>query len=150
MYINFPIYIFLLQYKRKNRERFFVILEKLFCWRYSKMKTVLILSAICACAFAAPSVSIVSSPLIASPLLARAAPIVSPIGPIAQPLLAKVEGEAPASTVHATHVKQVLAPQIISYSIPAAAPQIISSYSLPAFAPAHVISAYSLPHPIVS
>lgn len=114
---------------------------------FLKMKTFLILSVVCACAFAAPSVSLVGSPIVASPLFAHAAPVLSPV---AQPLLAQVEGEAPASTVHAKHVHQVLAPQVISYSIPAAAPQIISSYSVPALAPAHVISAYSLPAPIVS
>lgn len=125
------------------------------------MKTALVLSVLCAIACAAPSVSLVGSPLIASPLWARASPLiahapliaahaplvssVAAVNPIATPLLAKVEGEAPASTVHAEHVKQVVVPQVI---VPAPAPQIIS-YSLPA--PAHqVISAYSLPAPVVS
>ena len=125
------------------------------------MKTLFVLSVICACALAAPSVSIVGSPLIAAPLLARSSP-----------LLAAVAGEAPASTVHAAHVKQVIAPQVVSYSLPAVAPQVLS-YSLPAVhsvlpaaiappqviqsvgsdaavAPAQVISAYSLPAPVVS
>jgi hypothetical protein len=94
------------------------------------MKTFLILSAVFACIFAAPTVSVIESPL-----LVHAAPVVSPF---AHPLLAQVEGEAPASTVHATHVKQVLVPQVIS------------SYSLPTLASTHVISAYGLPAPIVS
>lgn len=77
-----------------------------------------------------------------SPLFARAAsPLVASVNPIATPLLAQVEGEAPASTVHAAHVKQVVVPQVI--------PQVIS-YSLPAASPVNVIPTYSLPAPIVS
>lgn len=101
------------------------------------MKTVLILSIVISLASAAPSVSFIGSPVIASPLLSRA--LVTPINPIATPLLAQVEGEAPASTVHAAHVRQVVVPQVI--------PQVIS-YSLPAETPVHVIS--HLPIPIVS
>lgn len=99
------------------------------------MKTVLVLSILCAVAHAAPGV-LVGSPLVASPwspLLAS--PLVAPVSPIATPLLAKVDGEAPASTVHAKHVQQVVVPQVISYSLPA---------------PAHIVSAYSLPAPVVS
>ena len=105
------------------------------------MKIFLVLSVLFAIATSAPQVSLIGSTLVSSPLLARASPLIAPINPIATPLLAQVEGEAPASTVHAAHVKQVVVPQVI--------PQVIS-YNLPAQSPIHVISPYSLPAPIVS
>lgn len=114
------------------------------------MKTVLVLSVLCAVANAAPGVLVgsplVGSPLLASPWLARspligsplvASPLIAPVSPVASPLLAQVAGEAPASTVHAKHVQQVVVPQVVTYSLPAPAP-------------AHVISAYSVPAPVVS
>ncbi|CRK95880.1 CLUMA_CG009326, isoform A [Clunio marinus] len=74
------------------------------------MKVLLVLSVFCALTNAAPSA-------------------------VLTPLLARVEGEAPASTVHAAHVVQqvVPQPQVISYSLPSAvvhAP-IITAYNLP-------------------
>jgi hypothetical protein len=108
------------------------------------MKSILVLSVLCACALAAPSppaaVSLIESPAVvplASPVLLHASPA------IAQPLLAQVPGEAPASTVHAKHVTQVLVPQVKHVVVPH--PQIIS-YSLPAASPAQVI----LHSPLVS
>lgn len=116
------------------------------------MKTVLVLSILCAAAYAAPNhlvrSPLVASPLLASPWLARSPLIGSPlvaspligshlVAPVATPLLAKVDGESPASTVHAKHVQQVVVPQVVSYSLPAPAP-------------AHIISAYSIPAPVVS
>lgn len=82
------------------------------------MKSVVILFALFACATAAPGLRIVSSPLVTAPLLT------------------KVEGQAPASTVHAVHTKVV--PQVVTYSLPApivhAAAPVVS---------APVITAYS-------
>lgn len=134
------------------------------------MKTVLVLSFICAIAGAAPSISLVGSPLIASqlvathslaraspwvapaaPWIAPAAPLIAPLAPVATPLLAEVGGEAPASTVHAKHVKQVVVPQVVTYSLPAPAPpQLITTYSVPASAPAVHASASVLTYQFAS
>lgn len=89
------------------------------------MKSAIILFALFACTLAAPSVSVIAT----SPL-------------VSAPLLTKVEGEAPASTVHAVHTKVV--PQVVAYSVPApivhhAAPivsaPVISTYSALPVAP---------------
>lgn len=104
------------------------------------METVLVLSVLCVFAQAAPQVSVVSSPaLVAAPVNPYAIPL---------PLLAQVEGEAPASTVHASHVKQVIVPQVVSFGVPthlvAAPAHVVHG------APAQIVSAYSLPAPIVN
>lgn len=122
-----------------------------------EMKIVLLLSVILTFASAAPLVSLIGSPSLVSaflftrslPWVAPVSTAVAPIGHVASPLLAQKTGEAPASTVHAVHVQQVVAPEFIPH---------VLSYSLPAVAPAHVvsarakvISAYSLPPvPLVS
>ncbi|CAG9799726.1 unnamed protein product [Chironomus riparius] len=98
------------------------------------MKSIVILFAVFACTLAAPQVSVVAT----SPL-------------VSAPLLTKVEGEAPASTVHAVHTKVV--PQVIAYSVPApivhhAAPivsaPVISAYSAFPVAPFAHHSAYRI------
>ena len=61
------------------------------------------------------------------------APIVS------APLLTKIEGQAPASTIHAVHAK--LVPQVIAYS---SVPHIVST----PIVSSPVISAYSVPAPL--
>lgn len=61
-------------------------------------------------------------------------PVIDSVNPIATPLIAKIDGEAPASTMHAEHVKQFYVPQIVSYHLPAN----------------HIVSSYSLPAPVVS
>lgn len=76
------------------------------------MKIILVLSVLSVIAKAAPTVSVVTSPFFAH------ATLVAPVSPFASPLIAEVEGEAPASIVHATHVKQVVVPQVVSYSAP--------------------------------
>jgi hypothetical protein len=105
------------------------------------MKTLLVLSVVCACAFGA-SEKFARSPFFASPILASTAPLVAMIP---QPSLTKIGGVAPASTIHAKHAKEVLASRAFFYSLPANEPHLISSYSLAALAPAPLISAYSLP-----
>lgn len=97
------------------------------------MKTLIVLSVVFAFVWGAPQVAFVGSPLvgshlIAAPLIARAAPVIaSPLlAAPATPLLAKVEGQAPASTVHAEHVKQEVV-HIAAYSLPA--PVVSTCYS---------------------
>lgn len=135
------------QYKRSHRNNFLSLLEK-FAKRKFKMKTVLVLSILCAVACAAPTAVVVSSPVLAHSF--------------ASPLLAQVAGEAPASTVHAAHI--VAAPQVLSYSVPAVISppeviqanlgphQVLAHHAWPAAvaAPHHVVSAYSLPASVVS
>lgn len=92
------------------------------------MKSLLILCALFVFASAAPG------HLIATPIVAHS-PVVS------APLLAKVEGQAPASTVHAVHAKVV--PHVIAYSsVPAVTSHIVSS----PIVSSPVISSYSI-HP---
>lgn len=179
------------------------------------MKSFVVLSVLCACAFAAPSppaaVSLIesppaqhqiisaapqliaSSPLISSaqllsahgspliasarlingqqlisssPLLASGHQLISsssliapgqqlisssPLiagGPLGSPILARIAGEAPASTVHAAHVNQLVLqqPQLIAQPQLLAQPQILQYSSLPA-APAHQVLLQS---PLVS
>jgi hypothetical protein len=68
------------------------------------MKSLLILCALFAFSSAVPG-HLIGTPAVVSSHVVSA------------PLLAKVEGQAPASTVHAVHAKVV--PQVIAYSVPA-------------------------------
>lgn len=119
---------------------FFITSRKVRKALNSKMKTVLVLSVLCAIACGAPTAVVYSSPV-----------------------LAQVAGEAPASTVHATHVVAaphiVAAPQVLSYSVPAvfSPPEVIQANLGPhqvlahhVSAPHHIVSAYSLPTSVVS
>lgn len=84
------------------------------------MKSIAVFFALVACAVAAPAVEVVSPSLVPAPLLT------------------KVEGESPASTVHAVHTKVV--PQVVAYSLPAAP---IVHHIAPVVHSAPVISTYS-------